>query len=260
MSENVIFCYSGTGNCLDIAKNIARELGDTDVVMMRRAPEITDVRHAKRVGFVFPCYAGGLPGGVEGSIRSVRVSPAAYVFGVCSCAAYPGTGLSILDSIFHLDYWEVLTHQCSCIWLFPHTLMLPPLTPDGAQERAKREAKRIGHGVKALVKSAKRPKANPLNVMESKAWPTLSKKKAAQFAVGSLCVGCGTCVKVCPKGNIRMSDGRPQIGTDCLQCLACLQYCPQEAISIGRVTRKREHYHNPNVTPDDLAASVIHID
>ena len=23
MSENVIFCFSGTGNCLDIAKNIA---------------------------------------------------------------------------------------------------------------------------------------------------------------------------------------------------------------------------------------------
>ena len=27
MSENVIFCYSGTGNCLDMAKTIARELG-----------------------------------------------------------------------------------------------------------------------------------------------------------------------------------------------------------------------------------------
>ena len=24
MSENVIFCYSGTGNCLDMAKTIAR--------------------------------------------------------------------------------------------------------------------------------------------------------------------------------------------------------------------------------------------
>ena len=33
MSKNVIFCYSGSGNCLDIAKNIAKRLGDTDIVM-----------------------------------------------------------------------------------------------------------------------------------------------------------------------------------------------------------------------------------
>ena len=35
MRENVIFCYSGTGNCLDMAKTIARELGDTDIVPVR---------------------------------------------------------------------------------------------------------------------------------------------------------------------------------------------------------------------------------
>lgn len=42
MSENVIFCFSGTGNCLDIAKNIAKRMGDTDIIMMRKAPAVTD--------------------------------------------------------------------------------------------------------------------------------------------------------------------------------------------------------------------------
>ena len=42
MSENVIFCYSGTGNCLDMAKTIARELGDTDIILMRGEPAVTD--------------------------------------------------------------------------------------------------------------------------------------------------------------------------------------------------------------------------
>ena len=73
MSENVIFCYSGTGNCLDMAKTIARELGDTDIILMRKEPAVTDVRDAKRVGFVFPCYGGGLPGGVEESLRKIQV-------------------------------------------------------------------------------------------------------------------------------------------------------------------------------------------
>ena len=44
MSKNLIYCYSGSGNCLDIAKNIAKKLGDTDIVMMRSAPALTDVR------------------------------------------------------------------------------------------------------------------------------------------------------------------------------------------------------------------------
>ncbi|MBE6909468.1 MAG: hypothetical protein E7474_07850 [Ruminococcaceae bacterium] len=260
MSENLIFCFSGTGNCLDMAKNIARELGDTDIIMMRRKPTVTDVRDAKRVGFVFPCYAGGLPGGVEETLDSLQINPISYKFAVAQCAAYPGTGLSIVDKAFHLDYWQVVTHQCSCIWLFPHTMMMPPLSPEGAQERSEREAKRIGGEVKAMKRSEKSPKANAFNVAESKAWPKLSKKKAKGFAVGSMCVGCGTCAKVCPKDNIRLIDGKPQFGTDCLQCLACLQYCPQEAISIGRITQKREHYHNPNVTVDDLVRSVIHVD
>ena len=52
MAETIIYCYSGTGNCLDLAKNIAKELGDTDVVMMRKEPVITDARAYKKVGFV----------------------------------------------------------------------------------------------------------------------------------------------------------------------------------------------------------------
>ncbi len=260
MSENVIFCYSGTGNCLDMAKNIARELGDTDIVMMRKAPAVTDVSNARRVGFIFPCYAGGLPGGVEETLRSLTVNPVSYKFAVCQCAAYPGNGLAIVDKLFHLDYWQTLTHQCSCIWLFPHTLMMPPLTAEGAQQRSEREAKRIAEQVKKMVRSESKPKESAVFTAEHMPWQAITKKKAKQFAVSSMCIGCGTCARLCPRGNIKLADGRPQFGTDCIQCLGCLQYCPQEAISIGAVTKKREHYHNPNVTPDELIRSVIHFD
>ena len=75
MSKNVIFCYSGSGNCLDIAKNIAKCLTDTDIVMMRSEPEIKDVRGAKRVGVVVPCSAGGLPGDGEKFVSAWQVDP-----------------------------------------------------------------------------------------------------------------------------------------------------------------------------------------
>ena len=65
MAENIIYCYSGSGHCLSMAKSIAQKLGDTDIVMMRSFPAVTDARGAKRVGFVFSCMAGGLPGDME---------------------------------------------------------------------------------------------------------------------------------------------------------------------------------------------------
>ena len=35
MAENVIFYFSGTGNCLDIARNIAKGIGGADLVRIR---------------------------------------------------------------------------------------------------------------------------------------------------------------------------------------------------------------------------------
>lgn len=260
MSKNVIFCYSGSGNCLDIAKTIAKKLGDTDIVMMRSAPALTDVRAAERVGFVFPCYAGGLPGKVEEYVRRVAVGRGAYTFAVCSYAGYPGVGLHTIDQILPLDYWAGITHQCSCIWLLPHKLMLPPMGAKKAQARAEKLAEKVAGDVLAGKKLPGHPKALLLNKVESAAWPTLTKLKAKKLSVTEDCIGCGQCAKLCPRGNIRLQDGKPRFGTDCIQCLSCLQYCPKQAIHMGGVTVNRERYHNPNVSAAELTEKVIHID
>ena len=260
MSKNVIFCYSGSGNCLDIAKNIAKRLGDTDIVMMRAEPEVKDVRGAKRVGFVFPCYAGGLPGDVEKFVSELRVDPESYTFGVVSYAGYPGVGMAKINDIVPLDYWSGISHQCSCIWLMPHTLMLPMLDASRAQARSEKLAAKIADDVLYVKHLSGRPLSNPVNALEAKAWPMLSGKKAAKMTVTDSCVGCGQCARLCPRGNISIVDGRASIGTNCIGCLSCLQYCPKQAINMGGATVRRERYHNPNVSAADLCRKVIHID
>lgn len=260
MSKNVIFCYSGSGNCLDIAKNIAKRLGDTDIVMMRAEPEVKDVRGAKRVGFVFPCYAGGLPGDVERFVSELRVDPESYTFGVVSYAGYPGVGMAKINDIVPLDYWAGISHQCSCIWLMPHTLMLPPLDAEKAQARSEKLAAKIADDVLYVKHLSGRPLSNPVNALEAKAWPMLSGKKVAKMTVTGDCVGCGQCAKLCPRGNISVVNGRASIGTSCIGCLSCLQYCPKQAINMGGATVRRERYHNPNVSAADLCRKVIHID
>jgi Fe-S-cluster-containing hydrogenase component 2 len=46
------------------------------------------------------------------------------------------------------------------------------------------------------------------------------------------CVGCQTCVDVCPVGAISMVDGIAKIDPDeCTSCLTCIGECPVEAIN-----------------------------
>lgn len=259
MSENVIFCYSSTGNCLDMAKNIAKGLGDTDIILMRSAPVVTDVRQAKRVGFLFPCCGGGLPGNVENIVQQVQIAPDAYKFAVCQFSGYMGVGLHKINKMVGLDYWRAMSHQCAYIPLLPHTVMLPFMSPEAAQKRSEKLAGEIAVDVKQMKKSSRRPPRRTLNALEHQVWPIFAKMKTKKFAVYNSCDGCGLCEKLCPTKNIKLVDGRPTWGANCYQCVSCLQYCPKRAISLGKATDRRELYHNPKILAKELMQDTIHI-
>ena len=260
MSENIIYCYSGSGNCLDMAKKIAKELGDTDICLMRRAPEITDATAYKKVGFVVPCYGGGLPGGVEEHIKSLKIAPSAYKFAVIQYAGYRGCGLRKIDDIVGLDYWAGLSNHCSAIWLMPHWLTMPPTTLEGAQKRSDKKAKEIAAKVKVKYDICGHPPKNAVFALESAGFGDINKLINSKMTVNEKCVACGQCAKLCPKENIEIVDGKAVIGTDCIGCMACVEYCPNEAINVGGITVKRERFHNANVSAQELMQGVIHVD
>ena len=259
MSTNIVYCYSGSGNCLDMAKNIARGLGDTDIVLMRSRPIITDARGYKRVGFVFPCYGGGLPGDVESYVKELKLDKFAYKFAVVQYAGYMGCGLHRLDSLVGLDDWAGVSQHCSCIWLMPHGLTFPPVSVGKAQERSEATAKKVVFDVLAREFS-KKPPLHPINAVESAGFANINKLINGKMTVSSACIGCGICRELCPRGNIQIENGKAVIGTSCIGCMSCVQYCPKEAINVGTVTVRRERYHNANVSAADLTKKLIHID
>ena len=65
------------------------------------------------------------------------------------------------------------------------------------------------------------------------------------------CTGCGTCVKHCPVGNMRMTDRQPAAlprpewlhTGSCLTCMACYHHCPRHAIDFGRFTKNKGQYY-----------------
>ena len=260
MAENIIYCYSGSGHCLSMAKSIAQKLGDTDIVMMRSFPAVTDARGAKRVGFVFSFMAGGLPGRMEEYVRALQISPDSYTFAVEQYAGYLGCGMHKLDEIVHLDYWDGVSNHSTAIWLMPHTLTFPPTTPEEAQRRIEQKAAVVAAAVLQGKRSGKRPPKEAAFALMSRGLGKTHADRVKKFAANGDCIGCGTCVKICPRGNIRLEDGRPVFGALCIGCLSCVQYCPKQAINIGRITEKRERFPNPSVKAADLTQGIIHID
>jgi len=46
------------------------------------------------------------------------------------------------------------------------------------------------------------------------------------------CVGCGTCAKLCPMGNIRLEGRLAVPGDRCTMCYRCVSRCPAQAITL----------------------------
>lgn len=46
------------------------------------------------------------------------------------------------------------------------------------------------------------------------------------------CVGCGACVRLCPRENIGLQDRKAVAGNNCTMCYRCFSNCPRQAITI----------------------------
>jgi flavodoxin len=89
-----LFYFSGTGNTLAVAKDLGRELGDTDVTLCpipKADPKIPDSTDA--VGIIFPVYGWGMPAIVRDFVDRLENIKGRYVFAVCT---YGGT---LFDSL-----------------------------------------------------------------------------------------------------------------------------------------------------------------
>jgi ferredoxin len=261
MERNIIFYFSGTGNSLKIAKDIAAKLENCELVSMGKPGKsftLPDAYEYNRIGFVFPCYAQGMPVVVERFIKSLDLAQriGAYYFSVVTCGATPGNCLAQVNALLWekelaLNYGKAVKMFANCI-----TLYKMAGNPGERAEQSDKEARKIT--VDIMTKAASViPKTKPLPALLYKSMVPSYSKKAQEYQVSDSCIGCKTCANICPVDNITFNGttGKPVFGDHCEQCMACIQWCPRQAINYKNKTQKRGRYHHPDITLDEMTAA-----
>ncbi len=271
-----IYYFSGTGNSLVVARDLARRLDGklVPIAAMLSAPKVST--DADVIGIIFPVHNvvnGGVPFLVRDFLAKLENIASAYIFAVCTCGGGSGDALvnvqkAIADRGGRLAAGYTIKMPFNC----------PPFTKAEEQARRFQEWGRKLDEICPAVKNRTEIKlttVNPLLIALTyplgklmyasilKNYRKMSGDPAADFddavhmvdhsyTLDENCDGCGICARVCPVQNIEMIDERPVWLHHCESCLACLVWCPVKAIHGGILTGKSERYHHPEVKLQEI--------
>lgn len=259
MTNNLIFYFSGTGNCLKLAKDIGRELSSCELISMGLNESYPLEKTYNSIGFIYPTYFQGMPIKVHEFIKSLDLSKNknTYIYGVSTYGAMVGNGVSQLKSLLsskniNLNYGEKLAMVSNYIIMYDPAGKIET----GMQSYKEDSPRVINNIVNHKENSVKNP--NPILNLYYKTRVVSLATKDKNYNVSDKCTSCGICEKVCPVNNIKV-DNKPTFLNKCEQCTACIQFCPTEAINYKNLTQNRQRYTNPDINYKDLTLKSIFI-
>lgn len=254
-----IYYFTGTGNSLKIARDLAAELDQAEVVSVADAVKNDEVRtDSEIVGIVYPVYMFGEPPIIADFIKKLVVKRDAYVFAVANYAGYAGGAFNQTER--ELKAQGIKLSSGFGILMPGNYTPFYGAIPEAKQkkmfEKASVQIKKIASIAKGKMDW---PVEKPPFLMDKlgDAIHGMIKPRIGgmdrEFWLSDGCTSCALCEKICPVDNIVMTEsGRPRWMGHCQQCYACLQWCPKEAIQAGKMTPGRKRYHHPDVTLKDV--------
>lgn len=255
--KTTIFYFSGTGNCLKVARDLAQDIGNAEVISIPKVMDKEIDLSAERIGLVYPVYMFGMPLIIRRFIRKLKAARDKYIFAVVTCGGKAARTLKQNKKLL-----EALGLRLSAGFIVKmpgnYTPLYEALPLDKQQKLFKNETVRIKQ-ISQFIKENKPNKieldAFILNWLLSLVYKLCSTKipfMDKDFWANDLCNGCGICIKVCPVSNIEISGGKPKWLHRCEQCFACLHMCPTEAVQCGKNTAGRKRYRHPDLKLSDF--------
>ncbi len=257
---NRIYYFSTTGNSLVLAKALAKQLKGAELVSIPSVSDDTVHLEGERIGIIFPVYGWGLPRMVAEFVSRVKPSGNPYLFAIATCGGTPGPALRELRGLLCkagmvLNAGFVCTEGANTVTDDPGFIRfirkLGRIQYPSASERLAEIATTVQGKKEHKLETSSLPCNLLTGLLRGMMKGAAEKLKAADenFSVDSNCVGCRTCERVCPRGNVKLESGKPVWHHNCEMCYGCIQWCPQQAIHVANDTRR---YRNPSVRAEDM--------
>ncbi len=253
----MIFYFSGTGNSEWAARELAAKIGDELKFMpdeLCGSMKFT-LREGECLGFVFPCYAWGVPLFVENFIRRLSVDNVGYVYYMCTCGDDTGMTKEIFVRLIEGKGWH-----CSLgfeLQMPESYISLPGFDVD-SKDKERMKLAVAEERMKQATTAVRQKKEDFFDTLPG-AFPWLKSHVVRPFFNRFLmspkpfrytdkCVSCGKCVSACPLHNISFTDkNKPEWHDDCAGCLRCYHVCPKHAVQYGWFTCGKGQYLNPSL-------------
>ncbi|MDR0287193.1 MAG: EFR1 family ferrodoxin [Clostridiales bacterium] len=253
--ENIVFYFSGTGNCLKVAKTIANELENTEIVSMAKSGNYSLLKQYDSIGFICPTYFWGLPKKVTEFIENMNFgnNNDSYYYAIITYGGGAGNAMNQIYELL-LNKHNIKLNFTRKLQMFSNYVLLYDMSKRIEKITNKSNKKLVQ--IKKKKKNKKKNRVNRLMKIFSFINKDFIKKVSTMdkdYGVDNNCTGCGICKEVCPVKNIEIVNNRPQFNHHCENCIACLQYCPQRAINYKNVTQNRGRYTNPEISYKELS-------
>jgi len=254
----MVFYFSGTGNSLYVAQNIALNQNDNVLSVaecLKNGQFEFTLAENEAVGFVFPIYFYGMSTILLDFVSKMKIGnyqPDTFIYSICTCGGSTGNAMNRLKGLLRNNQYH-LNSGYSVIMPDNYILMFNLLPEEKKQEEilklAETQLTRINKYISDRTKDS--------FILDKGAFPRLMTftsyplyqlgRSTKPFHTTGDCIGCGLCERICPCSMIHLVSGVPIWDEGkCTQCLACIHRCPVKAIQHGKKTYNRGRYINPN--------------
>lgn len=248
--KTVVYCFTGTGNCLEIALALSEKIDNSSVLKLSDDTAID--LSADAIGFVFPVYFFGVPDNVKHFLlRLPRDMSSKYLFAAATCKSQPGDVIGQAARL--LKQTENRLSAGFTIFMPGNNIAYYNTETEAVQREKIESSRRIAEEIAdTVVKRGEHlPNSGIKNRIISaglhKTMSLLFGLSDKKFRVTENCAHCGVCKNVCPAQNIEIVNGSPVWMHNCLQCTACINACPNKAIQYGKSTLGRGRYINSGI-------------
>ncbi len=256
--KTTIYYFTGTGNSLSIAKGIAAELEDSEVIFMANLWKVDEIAtDSEKVGFIFPMYFFGLPQIVYEFIEKINLDKAKYIFaGVNRDGTMDGVAFVQIEKLLLAKGKEL-----NAGWFLQMPNNDIPVDDINTEDEMNQKLTEIKPRMKEIAKFIKESKNNPPPAPQKRTRSIERTNNSFREGVfkqdefyyaDDNCTSCGICEKVCPMNNIKLVDGKPQWQHNCQMCVACINYCPERSIQYSDKTQDRGRYYHPDISVQEI--------